>query len=203
MSVGEYFKRSLNGAYHTTSCVIFVMLGLGGLVGTIVYGVFANIGGPVWIRNQFIGLWFSSLLLFSALQSLYILLKPEHTLTGKGHFAGLVYISLMTLLGLLLMIFGGLSSSIDAVVWSGVVYSNYLNTLILMILKRKEIMKENRTDDMALSDTKTYHVQPTKTSSKVVLRLVQGVNWFLRFLFILFTCLLLNGLIVDGVGRQK
>ena len=67
---------------------------LGGIIGMIVHGSYAISGGPEYIRNEFIGLWLSTILLFLSTQSFFILFensrfpisKIRYSIVFKDHF---------------------------------------------------------------------------------------------------------------------
>ena len=104
-----------------------------------VYCAYVRLPGPFWRRNQYIGIWLSTVLLFYSLQTFYVLMKKSHA--KNAHLViNLIYFSLTTLAGLLLTVFYGLLARIDSALFSFfILLTNILSILTLIVKKNQSL----------------------------------------------------------------
>ena len=195
-----------------------------GALGMLLYGIFTSTYGPVWIRNQFFGLWLTTLIFFIGIQSIYIEIK---TWRKKFiYFYDLVYFILYIIVSFLMVIFYGMSKRIDAIIWSIYIFAVCLTNVYILYARRSNLTQqteiepkinnksyvestsENLTDrhETQQLNTNTNQVEPAQKRSKLnrcLIMTCRVVNVILRFLFLLFACFLLAGAITEGVGNAK
>ena len=112
-------KRLLNN--HVEPLMrIFLLLSLldlvVGAVSMIIYGILTVTYGVTWIRNQYFGLWLTSLIFFHAIQSVYIEIKKWPKMLY--YINDLIFTVISIILSLLMCIFYGLGHKIDVTIWS-------------------------------------------------------------------------------------
>jgi pimeloyl-ACP methyl ester carboxylesterase len=162
--------------------IITCVTGLAGLLGMIIHGAYTYTGGPTWIRNQYIGLWLTTLLLFFSLQSLYSTFKnPTNIRHQKTFTIELIYASTCILLCFIMTICYGLANKADATIWSLILLA--VNLIINYII---------------ITRFKTSTVATEKNKKNCILKALPVLNWILKCLFLLFLCLLTSGSIQIG-----
>lgn len=174
----------------------------------IVYGILTATYGPVWIRNQFIGLWLMTIIFFISVNSIYIEIRSWKR---KVYFyLDLGFFIIATILPLLLTIFYGISKRIDAIIWSIYIFAVNLTNISILYLRRNNLNKLNQTEAEEVQDgfikMKESSERPEDKYSKIkagLKRTIKIINFILRIFFIVIFCLLLNGAIIEGVGRIK
>ena len=157
-------------------------------VGILVYGILTKTYGPIWVRNQYFGLWLTSVLAFYAIQSLYVELKRWQN--KAFFFIDVGFFIISVILQLLMTIFYGLAHKIDAIIWSIYLFAVNVTNLYILFARRGSIK------------SKSQRNEESKAKS-VIFSIIRIANIFLMVLFIIVQCLLLNGAITHGAGRLK
>jgi hypothetical protein len=181
-----------------------------GALGMLLYGIFTSTYGPVWIRNQFFGLWLTTFIFYIGLQSIYIEIK---TWNKKFiYFYDLVYFILLIIIFFLMIIFYGMAKRIDAIIWSIYIFAVCITNVYILYARRSSLIKKteaepqtNQQETLKLN-TNPSELEPTQARSKLkscLIMTLRVVNVILRFFFLLFACFLLAGAIVEGVGIAK
>ncbi len=194
---------------------LFSLLDLSvGAVGMIVYGILTATYGVTWVRNQYFGLWLTTLVFFYSIQSIYIELKkwPKPI----NYITDVIFIVISILLPFLMCIFYGLGHKIDVIIWSIYIFAvNLTNLYILIIRKANNLGPKSYTGNnfeslnLATSNETNnnfYNLNfkdQTKSKLSILIRIVRVINFILKIFFIIIMCLLLNGAIVDGTGFVK
>jgi hypothetical protein len=175
-----------------------------GCVGMIVYGILTSTYGVIWVRNQYFGLWLTTLVFFYSIQSIYIELKKWPKLVY--YINDVIFIAVSIILQFLMVVFYGLGHKIDVIIWSIYLFAVNLTNLYILIIRKAnnlapnlEIVNNSETLDLARSDD----VKKTFPERSILIRIVRVINFILRLFFIIIMCLLLNGAIVDGTGFAK
>ncbi len=207
------FKNFLNN-HVERPMRLFLLLSLldlvVGAIGMIIYGVLTVTYGVTWVRNQYFGLWLTTLIFFFSIQSIYIELKRWPKLFY--YINDMTFIIISILLPFLMCIFYGLGHKIDVIIWS--IYVCVINSKNLYILiirkannyKPKPVVK-NSFEIQDLDSNRPSNKQ-TQNESKskgclILSKILRVFNIILRIFFIIFMCLLLNGAITDGTGFVK
>ena len=172
--------------------IIFCIFLSAGVAGMISYGVFIQFNGPFVIRNQYIGLWLSTLLLFFSSQGIYLTLKNNKNILNNMFFIEMAYLSACNLLSLVMTICYGISTKIDATILSFILFIVYSLSIYVLVIRRQT--SSPSTSNIAESskyDRKRYLI-------KWIVRITQIVNVFIKILFSLFVTLLAVGSIIIG-----
>lgn len=158
-----------------------------GSLGMLLYGIFTATYGPIWVRNQYIGLWLLTILFFYSIQSLYLELRKWST--KIGFFIDAVYFIISVILTLILAIFYCIPPRIDGLIWSFYIFAVNLTNVSIIVLKRHHLKNLKKKDTKGL-----------KYSLKLIVKIL---NFFLRIIFICFICLLINGASQEAFGKSK
>ena len=201
-----------------------------GVVGLVVYGALTQTYGPVWVRNQYFGVWLLALVLFYSVQSVYIEMKKWRT---RVHFVNdCLYVAASVLLFVLLTVFYSIALRIDGIVWTVYIWAVNLTNLYVLFLRRGTenvhtcaYAKANSNEvanipaaaaagideDDESSSTSTHSNLKTQMSpaaarggrTAIALLALRVVNQLARLAFLVVMCLLLNEAIIDAVGHQR
>ena len=165
-----------------------------GLVGMCVYGAYINLNGPIWVRNQYIGLWLTTLILITAIQSIYTeLVRIKHR--DRLFYLDLAYYVITVLISLLFTIFFSISGKIDAIIWSVWIFAVNLTNCYVLYLKTKD----NQFENIATDDRVEIQLLETKNTKYIIRTLII----ILKIFGLLFLCFILSGSIVIGAGTVK
>ena len=175
-----------------------------GATGMLIYGIFTRIHGPIWVRNQFIGLWLTTLVMFISIQSLYIEVKSWTKY--PYYLLDLIFFSTEIIINLLMIIFYSMARKIDASIWSVYLFSVNLTNLYILFARRKSVKgpkAENRsTEDPSITQPLNQNEETgVKSISKKLLLALENVNGLLKIIFLIFSCFLVIGACIDGTGR--
>jgi hypothetical protein len=175
-------------------------------VGVLVYGILTKTYGPIWVRNQYFGLWLTSVLAFYAIQSLYVEVKKWQNKTY--FYIDLGFFIASVILQLLLTIFYGLAHKIDAIIWSIYLFAVNLTNLYILFARRSNIKSSTDADQEPETVSKMIDHPTSRTNEdskvkSVIFNIIRISNIVLMVLFIIFQCLLVNGAIIHGAGRIK
>ena len=173
-----------------------------GLVGTIVYAVLTATDGPIWVRNQFIGMWLLLLITLTSIQSVYTELKcaPQ---VDHVFFIDLAYYVITVVLSLLMSIFFGIAHKIDATIWSVYICAVNITNCYVLYLKTKQTNTQEEVEeenvDVELLDRK----KAIKKKKSIAIFLIYTGNILIKAYGLLLLCFLLSGSIVIGAGKLK
>ena len=171
-----------------------------GLVGVLVYGIYAGVNGPVWVRNQFIGLWLTSMVTIYAILSIYLELKHMRKQRSLNFYLELAFFGSSSLVCLLLSVFYGIAGKIDATIWSVYICAVNITNCYILYLKTKHVHREVvETQDLGTDDSISENSEDQfkpNTISRVL-------NIILQLASFIFICFILNGSIVIGTGLKK
>jgi pimeloyl-ACP methyl ester carboxylesterase len=172
--------------------IIFCVLLSAGVAGMISYGVFIQIDGPIVIRNQYIGLWLSTLLMFFSAQGIYLTIKNNKNILNNTFFIEMAYFSACNLLSLVMTICYGISKKIDATILSFVLIIIYSLSIYVLVIRRK-------CGSLSTSNfTESTKYDRKRNLVRWIVRIIQIVNVFIKILFSLFVTLLAVGSIIIG-----
>jgi pimeloyl-ACP methyl ester carboxylesterase len=160
-----------------------------GMLAMLLYGIFTHTYGPVWIRNQYFGLWLSTLIFYIGLQSIYIEIKRINNKFILIY--DLIYFALFAMVSFLMIIFYGMSKRIDAIIWSIYICAVCLTNVYVLYVRKSNL---NQVD--------TTQQTQSRLLSCLIMTLRIG-NVILRFIFLLIGCLLLAGALIEGTGNAK
>ena len=171
-----------------------------GFVAMCFYGGFAANYGPVWVRNQFIGLWLTTLVFLISLQSIYIELKLIKR--NLSFYFELIYIVSFVLISFLCVIFYGIAGSIDPIIWSIYLFAVMLTNCYIIILRTKDqtprsLNLSNANDENLI---RKKSADPNKKKNNRVLSVLNIINKFFSFVVL---CFMLNSSIILGTGKLK
>lgn len=177
-----------------------------GVVGMLVYGILTSSYGPIWIRNQYFGLWLTTLVFFYSIQSIYIELKKWNK--RINYISDIIFIIISIILQFLMCIFYGLAKKIDVIIWSIYIFAVNLTNLYILVIRRKSCFWQKCNQNEENTDAENSlnkEVDTTENSKKIpiLLKVLRVINFVLKIFFIIVQCFLLNGAITDGVGNAK
>lgn len=146
--------------YSLPFLLIAILFAIFGAVTTILYLVFGLTFGPTKIRNQYIGLWISALILYFSLQTIYLTLKRLRFIINNFFYLDLIYFTLTSIGGLLLLIFFAFSrQKIDAIVLSSLLFVINVCNVLLLIVRRKAYNDEyERATNESIQMRPTVHL---------------------------------------------
>ncbi|CAF0715670.1 unnamed protein product [Brachionus calyciflorus] len=159
-----------------------------GALGMLLYGIFTSTYGPIWIRNQYIGLWLLTILFFYSIQSIYLELR---TWPNKiTYFLDVAFFSITVILTLILSIFYCISVRIDGIVWGFYIFAVNLTNVSILFLKRHHLKYKN---------PKT----PIKKPLFILIQTIKVLNFILRLIFLVVICFMINGASKEAIGKSK
>ena len=169
-----------------------------GLVGMLVYGILAATDGPIWIRNQFVGLWLLTMVAIYGILSLYLEIKNMSKKKDLKFYFDLSFFVLSTLICLLLCIFFGLSGKIDATIWSVYICAVSLTNCSILFIRTKP-------EEPKTIENQSFQEDVTETNTEVSENhLAFSVsNIIMKVISLLFVCFILAGSIEYGSGKVK
>ena len=171
-----------------------------GLVGVLIYGIYAGVNGPIWVRNQFIGLWLTSMVTIYAILSIYLELKHMPKQRNLNFYLEFAFFASSSLVCLALSIFYGIAGKIDATIWSVYICAVNITNCYILFLKTKQISREAvETQDLG-SDDSISEKSEDQFKPNTILRVLNIILQLASFIFI---CFILNGSIVIGTGLKK
>jgi hypothetical protein len=177
-------------------------------VGILVYGILTKTYGPIWVRNQYFGLWLTSVLAFYAIQSLYVELKRWQN--KAFFFIDVGFFIISVILQLLMTIFYGLAHKIDAIIWSIYLFAVNVTNLYILFARKSNLKARSESDAKREPETAFKMIDDQKKNANkeskaksVIFSIIRIANIFMMVLFIIIQCLLLNGAITHGAGRLK
>jgi pimeloyl-ACP methyl ester carboxylesterase len=174
-----------------------------GIVGMLFYAGFISFNGPVWIRNQYIGLWLMTLIVLTSIQSIHTELRQiKHR--NIIFYIDLLFYVIITLLTLLQCIFFSISSKIDASIWSVYNCAVNLTNIYILILKTKQ---NNQSENNATTDENESFVnnchQQTQRFKIISKKIINILIIIIKIFSLIITCFILSGSIVIGAGKLK
>jgi hypothetical protein len=184
-----------------------------GSLGMLLYGIFTRTYGPIWVRNQYIGLWLLTIIFFSACEAFYLELKDLRRFKKRSYYFDMIYFGLISFLTFLMAIFFIFSGKVDAIIWS--FYISAVNlTSVYVIYSRTKRQKKSSKIQQRLITANNAELQaengpfvdeslnyPKKCNR--VERIFKIANIVLRIIFLAVVIFLLVGAIEIGVGRLK
>ncbi len=176
--------------------VVASLTTLVGLTGMFVYAIYTKLRGPIWIMNQFIGLWF-----FSVQSIVFIQCTP--TVTRLRNTIDLVYYAATTIASILLLFGYSLGKRVDSVVWSVVLIACNSINIYCTLRDRMKIKKPSQfTNDFEEEEplvTEGINGELKKKPSRIY-TVLYGFNLFVRIVVFIFMLLLISGALTLGIG---
>jgi pimeloyl-ACP methyl ester carboxylesterase len=179
-----------------------------GATGMLLYGIFTHTYGPIWVRNQYIGLWLTALIMFISIQSLYIEVKSWNKYSS--FLLDLMFFSVELIINLLMLVFYSMAKKIDASIWSVYLFSVNLTNLFILFSRRRSVKeKRDSTNNQSAEDTLISHplTQNQEVKSKSIkenlffaLKIFNGI---LRIACLIVSGFLVAGACIDGTGRPS
>ena len=170
------------------------------------YGAFVKYPGPIWKRNNFIGIWLSVVLLFYSLQTIYLLKKQPYK-RKSFVIVNVFYFCLVILFTLILTVFYGLRMRMDSIVFGILIF--LVNSLSLVVLITKQKIKSNNKYILATSETSVSLASPIKFNHasgsyvkcfKIFLKVINGI---FKLAFLVVMGFLAAGAVVLSIGTIK
>jgi hypothetical protein len=200
--------------------LLFMLATLSSLLsvtGVGVYGAYTWLRGPIWLRNQFMGLWLSVALFIYSLQTMYTLLKrPRYLATDCCCccFFMLDFAQFLLAFGgaVLIGICNGLLMRLDSVGWSvAVACVCFVNCLVLVSRRAKAKRAHNRQSYLLATTTSTEPISGLSTALSRATSSTDGFGiWLLRLLSVALKLLALaligllaNGAVLNGIGTLR
>jgi hypothetical protein len=176
--------------------IINICFLMAGAIGMIIYGVFTKERGPVYLRNNYIGLWLCSLIVFYGFQVFYSLLKCIKNNKKAFHVIEIVYFVGCNLALSMMIICYIMATKIDAVIWSMVIVVENCSCIFVLVLRRK------RENSNSLETNFDEEVEKNKNKQNCLTRCCSRnffwINIILRVIFFIFLALLANGSVFIG-----
>ncbi len=165
-----------------------------GLVGMLIYGILTITDGPIWIRNQYIGLWLLFLVTLYGIISIYLETKRMKRERGAKFYFELAFFVPTTVISLVMCIFFGISGKIDATIWSVYICAVSLTNCYLVFLRTKRVgyNQSGQDENTALNEG---------SNSDANHKLLSAVNIFLKIASFVILCFMLNGAVENGSGK--
>jgi len=176
-----------------------------GIVGTCVYAVYTGIDGPIWVRNQYYGMWLLLLITLTSIQSIYTELKCKSKLDHL-FFIDLAYYVITVVLSLLQSIFFGIAHKTDATIWSVYICAVNLTNCYVLYLKTKQpkIQKtQEEQENENVNKSLLEECKPKMEINSMAVFLINAGNILTKAIGLFLLCFLLSGSIVVGSGRLK
>ncbi|EFC39470.1 predicted protein [Naegleria gruberi] len=173
-----------------------------GILGMIVYGAFTASYGPVYIVNQFVGLWLCVLLTFFSAQTVYIELKPGDsserrilrviTLVVNILYFGVILVGSF----ILFVLYSRAGTRPDAIVWTILIMIICLLNVIALICRWYSSVGAGK--EFIPDESKCFQLIKEKSAgasgvSMCLYITAIVVNVLLRFIFLIFLGLLISG----------
>ena len=189
MNVIRNLKEELNKAQRIVLIILFVFL-LTGAIGMLAHGICISIGGPIWVRNQYIGLWLTSMILFYSAQGIYLILKPrDDNLFKMTFFVEIACLTTCLLFSFINIICYGLAKKADAIIWCLIMLVIFLISIYGLINKRKHASN--------LTGLNSEKFKENNKKTKLI-KVLQIFNVIFRLIFLIFLIFLTIGSILIG-----
>lgn len=173
-----------------------------GIVGLIVYAALTATDGPIYIRNQFFGLWLLLLILDYGLLSIYLQTKHMQRKRGFQFYFDLSFFMLTTMLGFLLFVFYCISGKIDAIIWSLYIWAVNLTNCWICFLRTKSVNNHNPLGTASDDDSVDQETKATDETPKNHW-ILQRLNIGFKLVSLALLCFVLSGAITEGAGRVR
>lgn len=191
-STMNIFKK-MRGKLDKSLFIIFIIqcvFAIIGAIGMLAHGICVAVGGPIWVRNQYIGLWLTSMILFFSAQGVYLITKThDKNLLNKIFYLEVTYLSACDLVSFIMVVCYGLAKKADATIWCLVLVLIFSFSIFVIVTNRKHAL--NSTD---FENTKSF---ATNKQSKCI-KALQIVNVIFRVIFFIFLIFLTTGSIIIG-----
>ncbi|KAG2388515.1 hypothetical protein C9374_000679 [Naegleria lovaniensis] len=125
------------GMAHWPLLVWSVLNALTGLLGMIIYGSETTTFGPVYIMNQYVGLWLCVLLFFFSVQGIYHELKPaDDRMKILTFFMNLLYFTLV-FIGSIILFLGYAINGVrsDCIIWTILIMLMCGLNIVIVVLR--------------------------------------------------------------------
>ena len=214
------FETEQNKIKVTKNILFFngIVFGTAGLLGILFHGAFSENGGPVWIKNEFIGMWLSGILLFQSLQSIYIVFENNYISSRKS--LELIYQILIIISATIILISYSIGGKYEALLWGNcILYVSVSNMLgSIRFIKFAEfkdqsseynVMKDgldiegNQKVDINIINHDSNEVYFTNNIPSTSLRVIKVLNVFLRLIILIIAGFLTNGSLISGAFYLK
>jgi pimeloyl-ACP methyl ester carboxylesterase len=177
--------------------IVLCLFVLTGGIGMLGHGICVAVGGPIWIRNQYIGLWLTSTILFYSSQGIYLILKPYDKNLNKIFYLQLVYLVSCDIFSFIMLVCYGLAKKADASIWSVVLISIFSLSIYVLVTKQKLV--SNSEDEKIETNEKG---KKCKKALKVI-NVVLQVLFFIIFILLTMGSIIIGGLTVIYPPRGK
>jgi pimeloyl-ACP methyl ester carboxylesterase len=195
-------KKLVLSAGKSLLFVLAVLSSLLSLAGVGVYGVYLWLRGPIWLRNQFMGLWLAVTLFIYSLQTMYTLLKRPRFVTSCLFFVDFVQFLLAFGGSVLIAVCNGLLMRLDSICWSAAVAVVCLVNCFLLVSRRAKTKRANDRQSY-LATTATDFGGARRAADGCCIWLTRLVNIALKLLGLVLIGLLANGAVVNGIGTLR
>lgn len=193
------FANKLGLNYFIIFLVIFVVA-LTSILGLILHGIYTTLRGPIYLQNQYIGLWLASLVLFFSLQAFYLLFKSDRFIRNKFFFSDLFYFSLCLPMTIIIIICYGISRKTEGIMW-GLILLGVNSTNVYVLISRRKIStsQTNIQDDKKnLNENKSSSSNGKIKFKNCSIEALKIINIILKGIFLLFLGLLTAGSVIIG-----
>lgn len=186
---------------------------LASLTGIAVYGAYTVLRGPIWLRNQFIGVWLSLVMLFYSSELIYEVKKHKSRLKNTCVFAiDIAYYTLVVLACAFITVCYGILHRLDSVVFAGITCLLAMASLISLIVRRTYPNRLNLHPNEQGKLVATTELNTT-AAGKVVssvdpppgrcVTCLGVINFLLKLVFLVVLGLLANGAATMAVSSLK
>ena len=188
MNFIKKLKEELDRILFIILLVLCILL-LTGAVGMLGHGIFIAIGGPIWLRNQYIGLWLTTLILFYSAQTVYLILKSnDENFFKKLFIFEIVYLSVCSLLSFIMIVCYGLAQKADATIWCIILLLIFTLSIYVVLKKGKKVTNFENEKNKAIDKKSKF------------IKALQVINVILRVIFTIFLiCLTVGSIVIGGL----
>jgi pimeloyl-ACP methyl ester carboxylesterase len=181
---------------------------LAGMMGMVVYGALSYTFGPVYVMNQFIGLWLTSLLVFFSLLTIWhyctIRFMPSNQTWMRFTSIGfnIIYFAVIILEMVLLFIGFVMGKRIDAIIWALLLVVLNCGNLFSIIWNYR-IRELDVRDKAGFVNTNSINSPQEESSEKantIVHYVFASVVLISKILSVVIIALLINGAFTLGAG---
>ena len=154
------------GVLKVILIIVGVLLTLAGLAGIGLYATYTVLPGPIYLRNNFIGVWLSLLVTFFSLEFIYCVVKAEWRVNSAvSHVFNISYYILVALGGAFIAFAYGLVWRLDSIVIGGVIALLALLSVVVLVVRRRNLAR-NKTKPSAKSRLLAARKSNVKTVSE-------------------------------------
>lgn len=155
------------GVLKVILIIVGVLLTLAGLAGIGLYATYTVLPGPIYLRNNFIGVWLSLLVTFFSLEFIYCVVKAEWRVNSVvSHVFNVSYYMLVALGGAFIALAYGLVWRLDSIVIGGVIALLALLSVVVLVVRRRNLARNKTKPSSAKSRLLAARKSNVKTVSE-------------------------------------